>query len=202
MKNLEKHMEKLRLQVYPEPKFKYHERIIDSAIKNFLKGEYNGVLDIGVGTFYAFKRFVEMGMKPIGITLNKDEVREGTFNGYDVRLMDMNDLGFDDESFDLVWCRHVLEHSVMPMIALMEAKRVLRINGYLYVEVPSDNVIHIDNANHYSMFSDAAWQSLFRKVGMTLLFRGQVAINILGDKQRIGYVDIYWQYWLKNMGDK
>ena len=195
-----KHLENLRNNVYVEPKLKYHEKIIDSAFGHFVKnGSFTDVLDVGFGTGYSLDKFKELGLKVTGITLDEEERRAAHFLGHEVKLMDMAFLDFEDKSFDLAWCRHSLEHSVMPLIALLEFNRVLRDGGHLYVEVPSDNILHMENPNHYSLLSDGMWQSLFRKVGFHLLFRGQTAVNIAGGENSSGYVDIYPQYWLKKI---
>jgi len=185
-----KHLEDLRKTVYREPCIDYHERLIDSAFDAFVKkGSFKDVLDVGFGTGYSLGKFKELGINAKGITLDEDERKEQHFL-YDVQLMDMAFLDFEDKSFDLVWCRHTLEHSVMPMIALSEFNRVLRDGGYLYVEVPQDDSGHVDNPNHYSMLSDRAWQSLMRRTGFKLLYRGQWTIHL------DGWIDLYWNYWL------
>ncbi len=189
----QQHLETLSKTVYREPKIDYHEKIMDSAFDAFVKnGSFKDVLDVGFGTGYSLEKFKKLGINPIGITLDNNELQGALLLHYDVRLMDMAFLEFEDKKFDLVWCRHAIEHSAMPMIALMEFKRVLKDGGHLYLEMPSDNVVHLDNANHYSLFSDTAWQSLFNKVGFRLLFRGQFSITMKS------FTDIYWQYWLKN----
>src|SRR5437762_832295 len=43
--------------------------------------------------------------------------------------MDATHLGFPDESFDLVYCFHALEHISLPQSALAEMARVLRRGG-------------------------------------------------------------------------
>lgn len=195
---LEKHLEKLGKSVYREPTLDWHEKLIDNSFRHFVEsGSFKNVLDVGIGTGYALKKFKDLGIKATGITLNKEEAQAQNFIGNDVRLMDMNFLDFGDGEFDLVWCRHSLEHSVMPLIALMEFNRVLNKEGSLYVEVPSDNIIHMENKNHYSLFSDEAWQALFRKAGYFLMFRGQFAVKIKRCENNDGYMDIFWQYWLR-----
>lgn len=185
------HLETIRKTVYREPQLDYHEKLIDSAFKQFVeKGSFKDVLDVGFGTGYSLNKFKELGINTKGITLDEDERKAQNFLSHDVQLMDMAFLDFEDQSFDLVWCRHALEHSVMPMIALMEFNRVLRPGGYLYVEVPQDESVHADNPNHYSMLSDRSWQSLMRRTGLKLLFRGQWTIHLEG------WIDLYWFYWL------
>lgn len=194
-----KHLETLKKTVYTEPQYSYHEKMTDSVFKQLIEpSSFKDVLDVGFGTGYALDKFKTLGIKTTGITLDEEERKAANFL-HDVRLMDMAFLEFEDESFDLVWCRHAIEHSPMPMIVLMEFKRVLRKGGHLYIEVPSSNSIHIENANHYSMLNDEAWQSLFRKVGLQLIFRGQMCAMIGSD--RGVSADIYWQYWLLKDGE-
>ncbi len=196
MERFKQHLETLRKTVYSEPKFPWHESIIDSAFDQFVKnGSFKTALDVGFGTGYSLEKFKKLGIKPIGITLDSNELQCALLLKYDVHLMDMAFLDFDDEYFDLVWCRHTLEHSPMPMIALMEFNRVLGKSGYLYIEVPADNVMHIENPNHFSVLSDGAWQALFRKAKFTLLHRGQFTVVHPNGKQK--WHDIYNQYWLR-----
>lgn len=182
------YLESVKNTVYVEPKIGYHENLIDTAFKAYVeKGSFKKVLDVGFGTGYSLNKFKELGMSITGITMCEDELNPE----HDTRLMDMHFLDFEDNSFDLVWCRHVLEHSVMPFIALLEFKRVLKEGSYIYIEVPQDEAVHVDNPNHYSMLSDRSWQSLMRKAGLRLLNRGQFVIHL------DGWTDIYWNYWLK-----
>src|SRR6185295_13701831 len=51
--------------------------------------------------------------------------------GYDVRYMDQSFLDFPDGSFDAIWCRHCLEHSVFPYFTLSGFNRVVKPGGWL-----------------------------------------------------------------------
>jgi SAM-dependent methyltransferase len=57
----------------------------------------------------------------------KDDVEEG----------DATRMHFADESFEILYCYHVLEHIVNPAVALGEMKRVLKRGGILYLGVPN-----------------------------------------------------------------
>jgi len=46
-------------------------------------------------------------------------------------------LPFEDETFDLVTCTHVLEHLHKPDIAVRELRRVCKKGGVVYIETPS-----------------------------------------------------------------
>jgi len=50
---------------------------------------------------------------------------------------DATRMHFVDESFDILYCYHVLEHIPEPLVALQEMKRVLKKGGILYVGVPN-----------------------------------------------------------------
>ena len=56
----------------------------------------------------------------------------------DILVMDMHKMTFADDSFDLVYSSHSLEHSYDPRRVGQEFLRVLRPNGFLAIEVPID----------------------------------------------------------------
>jgi len=195
--HFEKHLETINKKIFRDGGMPYHEGIIEVSFKQFVKpNTFTNVLDIGCGTGFALDLFKENGIKATGITVEASEFQTSKDKGHDVRLMDMNFLEFDDKEFDLIWCRHALEHSVMPTIALMEMKRVLKDDGKIYIEVPSDNILTIENVHHYSLLSDDAWQALFRKTGLHLIHRAQYTV-LNGTLQGYPYHDIYWYYWIE-----
>ena len=49
---------------------------------------------------------------------------------------DITDLQFPDESFDVIYCSHVLEHVPMDREAMRECLRVLKRDGYAVILVP------------------------------------------------------------------
>lgn len=51
-------------------------------------------------------------------------------------LADLTDLPFDDRSFDLVLCSHVLEHVVDDRAALREMHRVSKLGGRVLIQSP------------------------------------------------------------------
>jgi SAM-dependent methyltransferase len=79
----------------------------------------------------------------------------------------MNFLSDADESVDLLFCRHSLEHSPFPYITLIEYNRVLKPCGVLYVEVPAPDceLAHERNRNHFSIMGRQMWLSLLERTG-------------------------------------
>ena len=95
------------------------------------------VLDAGVRAGGGAAAFRGAGLRCDGVTLNAADVEACQRQGYRVLEMDQSFLDFPDEQFDLVWCRHCLEHSIFPYFTLHEFRRVLKPGGWLYVEVPA-----------------------------------------------------------------
>lgn len=62
--------------------------------------------------------------------------------GVDVILDDPYKLPFEDESVDIIVSSSCLEHSEMFWLAFLELLRVLRPNGLLYLNVPSNGDFH------------------------------------------------------------
>ena len=67
-----------------------------------------------------------------GLTLGDEDLEEcaaqpraGT-GGFELDHMDMHDLDFPPGSFDLVWARHVLEHSMAPLLVLLQVRNAER----------------------------------------------------------------------------
>lgn len=73
-----------------------------------------------------------------------DKFEEG-YKGYyydrDVQQMDVTELPFEENSFDLVICNHVLEHIKDDFKALSEIKRVLKQGGKAILQVPISIVL-------------------------------------------------------------
>ncbi len=96
------------------------------------------VLDIGSGYGHHCEYFASRGLNTTGITVHiSEELRiKASRNGFCVEGMDMHFLDFDDNSFDLLWSSHCLEHSFSPLLALREWLRVIKPGKYLAVSVP------------------------------------------------------------------
>ena len=166
--------------VYPEPPSEPATRITKMAIETLwnegiLKPGMK-VLDIGCGQGVALQQFADLGLIPFGCALGADQ-QICQSKGYSVYELDQNFLTFEDQSFDFLWCRHVLEHSVAPLFTISEYYRLTRTGGYVYVEVPAPDTAahHEANVNHYSVFGHSAWMSLFSRRGFTIC--RSVAIN-------------------------
>jgi SAM-dependent methyltransferase len=65
-----------------------------------------------------------------------DLFAEGYNHAAHVRNIDVNDIPFDDDTFDLILCNHVLEHVPTDDVAMKELARVLAPGGTAILQVP------------------------------------------------------------------
>jgi len=189
-------LQERKADIYPEEGSELHDQITGQVVDLLAsRGELHPnqrVLDIGCGQGPALAEFKKRGIAATGITLG-DDVAVCRDKGFDVIEMDMSDLGFDDGSFDFVWCRHALEHSIFPLFTLAEFNRILSPGGGVYVEVPAPETVaqHESNPNHYSVMGKTMWQQLFARAGFE-----QGWVNDINIPLAIG-PDVYWGFLLK-----
>ena len=169
MKRLAEFMFKSARDTYPEPRTSGHDGITHSQLAKVcaLIPKCGEVLDVGCGQGPALEWLRANGYNGTGITINKEDLRACHKAHLRVQADDQNDLSFGDGWFDMVWARHVLEHSIAPYWTLHEFKRVLKPGGILYVEVPSPNTAscHESNQNHYSVMGYEMWLALITRAG-------------------------------------
>ena len=193
---LDAFLKKLQGDIYPEPASPLHNEITRQVFEWVQRQAElppgGRVLDIGCGQGVALELFTAAGLKPVGITLGEDlEVCRA--RGFEALEMDLSFLEFPDESFDLVWCRHALEHSVFPYFTLSEMRRVLKPGGCIYVEVPAPDTAceHQTNPNHYSVLGKSMWLDLMRRIGVA-----EIRMTDLNFQTGAG-PDTYWAFLLK-----
>lgn len=163
------YLNKIETETYPEKPTVSHNTIIEIAVKHLLekympkKGSL--VLDVGCGQGPALELFRQANLNAVGITLNDEDVRICREKGFDTVKMDQSFLDFEENTFDVIWARHVIEHSIFPLFTLHEFSRVLKLGGILYLEVPAPETAchHERNPNHYSLFSKMVWKEMLAR---------------------------------------
>lgn len=193
---LDKFLDSLRGEIYAEPPSEPAISVTAMMVnslrdKGIIKAGID-ILDVGCGQGVALRHFKEAGAKAIGITIGADhDVCKAA--GYDVIEADQSFLEFPDQSFDLLWCRHVLEHSPFPLFTLSEYFRLVRVGGHVYVEVPAPDTSarHHENPNHYSVLGVSAWHSLMVRTGFSVV--DATSINVVVPCGP----DTYWGFLLR-----
>lgn len=169
--------------IYPEPFGEPHIAIITQMIPKIIdkhaipKG--GKVLDVGCGHGLALTTFREHGMDVTGVGFG-EEAEKARAEGFEVIEQDMSFLDVADASYDLAWCRHVIEHSVFPFFTLAEMFRILKPGGVLYMEVPAPDTVcqHESNPNHYSVLTRTNWTHLIHRAGFENIENGDITFTV------------------------
>lgn len=168
--NIDIYLNSLLGDLYSQPPDAGHTQMLRECFSNWipqLMGVKN-VLDVGCGEVaIAEPFFKQLNIDYTGITLGREAI-VARKRGKNVLNMDMNFLEFDDNSFDLIWARHALEHSPMPLITLMEWHRVC--NMFLCLIVPNPDHYGRVGRNHYSVLYNDQWKFLMERAGFHVIW--------------------------------
>lgn len=127
------------------------------------------VLDVGAGAVaIAEPFFKELGIEYTGIALGLDSHKAQKI-GKNVLNMDMNFMEFQDYSFDFIFARHVVEHSPMPMLTLMEFHRVAK--SWMCLIVPDPKHYGRVGLQHYSVLEADQWEFLAERAGWGTIWK-------------------------------
>lgn len=173
--------------VYKEDEGGFHDTLIKDLSAHFLPtfglNADSVILDIGCGPGVFIENAANLGYSNVtGVTLSQDDYNTCIDKGFKAVQCSMSDLKFSDDSVDLIWCRHALEHSPYPLFTLYEFHRVLKTQAKIFIEVPApDNeriYMHEFNPNHYSILGTRMWQGLFEKSGFELVSSLEYAVDV------------------------
>ena len=117
-------------------------RICKNIIAEYLKfSENSKILVAGAGSgVEAVLISQEFNQKTFGVDLNID-LNNQFSKGTDLLLQvqDLSSLAFSENTFELAYSYHVLEHVPNPSAVLIEITRVLKPGGVLYIGFPNKN---------------------------------------------------------------
>lgn len=147
-KNFRKYIKNLSKDIYPQPPDASHTEWAIDALLDFLPGDVKTALDMGCGQGFLRPYFESKDVFWEGVTLGED-YKVCKENGLLVHEADITFLPFKDDSCDLIYARHVLEHSPCPIPTLMEWRRVSR--KYLILICPAPKYWGYRGKNHYSV---------------------------------------------------
>ena len=132
--------------------YRVRRKIVRSVIlKNCKKRNNLKILDAGCGVGATLKSISDLG-NCFGIDSHDKAVNYCREKGIkNVRLGDITDLSFDDNSFDVILVLDVLEHIKDDEAAIKEMGRVLREDGLLIIFVPALKILwsKTDELSHH-----------------------------------------------------
>lgn len=116
-------------KINKNPKSRY-EPFLTEFIKIYSGDFSEEIICIGCRNFYELQAFKNKGFQYV---LGIDLVSDPTNN---IIEMDMHNIQFEDDSFDICYAAHSLEHSYNALRVFNEIKRVTKNNGFILIEVP------------------------------------------------------------------
>jgi hypothetical protein len=161
---------------HPQPPDEGHTKMAREAIEIgmiHLRPSCKSVLDVGCGaTGFVSSIFAEQGIYEYAGVCVREDAEIGTkadprIKDADFTFLDM----FPDNSFDIVFARHSLEHSPMPVLTLFEWARIAK--QYIWLILPNPEYWLWTGRNHYSVMLPEQAIFLLERVGMTLVWNQQ-----------------------------
>jgi len=165
--NIDKYLTELEQDIYPQPPDIEHTKEARYVIDNWIpKIRVLDVLDVGCGEGFCQPMFEKLDVEYWGICLGED-YKKAKKLGRNVREMNFHFINEPDKTFDLIFARHALEHSPMPILALMEWHRVAR--KHLILILPKPKFWLFVGRNHYSVVTDSQAKFLLHRSGWKVI---------------------------------
>jgi SAM-dependent methyltransferase len=95
------------------------------------------MLDIGCGAGAFLAKMREKGWKVYGVEFDPRAAERGRQEGLDIFAGTIEAAGYPDATFDYVRSNHSFEHINNPREVLREIRRVIKLNGLLFIGVPN-----------------------------------------------------------------
>jgi SAM-dependent methyltransferase len=156
------------------------------------------ILDAGCGSGRLLDELTKLG-EVSGLDHNADSVEIARERGHpDVHQGVVEALPWEDETFDLITCLDVVEHTADDRVTLRELRRVLKTGGHLLITVPAIQAIwssHDVFNNHYRRYDKRMMRKAAGDVGLhiermtyfnSLLFGPAAAVRLV---QRVRHRD-------------
>jgi SAM-dependent methyltransferase len=99
------------------------------------------VLDVGCGSGDILSFYRERGASTFGVEINTQACEEGRKKGHKMFCGELSEAGFEDEFFDIVLFHQSLEHVFSPRFTLLEAQRILKRGGKVWISIPNHNSV-------------------------------------------------------------
>ncbi len=176
--------------------YRGRRRIIRAELDRLPLSANARILDAGCGSGRTLQELVDYG-QVTGLELNADAAEVARSRGFgEVEIGRLEELPWQDESFDLITCLDVIEHTPDDRVALRELLRVCKPSGWLLATVPAYQGLwsYHDEVNHHyrryerttlrSAVAEAGWRLERLTSFNTLLFPPAAAVRIVQRRMR------------------
>lgn len=153
------------------------KRLYNTVTSHLDMSEIADVVEIGCSCGYNLYPFFLGGAKTVGFDYNKEYLECGRAKGLNLIYGDFYSQT-PDNSFDLVILNHVFEHFLDPINEIKRLLPKIRLQKYLYIEVPGifyikraygNPISYFQNAHVYNFYEDYL-RVLFCKFGLKIIY--------------------------------
>lgn len=154
---------------------------VDSKIRKYLKPEKPRMLNLGICDGSETASYADLNYLVTGVGMGRAslEFAQKTWTNPNIEnwlLSDMHYLTCPAESFDCIVMVHTFEHSIAPMLLMIQLWKVLKIGGIVYIEIPLKN--ETDNPNstlqHVIVHTSRQMIHLATKCGFDVLEHNEI----------------------------
>jgi len=156
-------------------------QVVEQFIKPLELKKKSKILDVGCGVGYFMDEMKTLGYKDLtGVSWTEGDIKACLDKGYKIIKGDINFIKDNDDKYDFIFCRHALEKSVFPMMALIEYNRLLKKGGMLYLEMPApNNARFYENWDrNYTVVNEIMMQSWVVRAGFDVEWYRNASIPI------------------------
>ncbi len=126
-----------KLQRIGKEQLQVRDYDVTRKLLNSLYPRRGKLLEIGSGFGFLLAAFKADGWDVQGVDPNRQACKFASqFNHIDARPGTLEEMAYDNETFDVVVMNHVIEHLPDPLAALKEINRVVRHSGHVVIETP------------------------------------------------------------------
>lgn len=135
------------------------------------------LLDFACAAGYFFEQAQKRGWEAHGCDVGQWASRAAERRGLkNMHVGELDELGFPDEHFDVIYAAQVFEHLLNPLENLAKLKRLLKPGGMLYIDVPNYHTLPIlwnkddfmlnEPPQHINYFTPSTIRKLLTDSGM------------------------------------
>ncbi len=128
------------------PSQRYHTNIIPhpeldkwelSLYKKLLPSSCNSLIDLGCGVGDFLSMAKQQFHNVVGVDYSESAVKICQRKNLDVKKQDATNTKLESHTFDVVRAQNIIEHLNQPENLIIEAKRILKTDGFLIIHVPT-----------------------------------------------------------------
>lgn len=152
------------------PKTSYPDQLAGHLFEKFNLNSGMKFLEVGCGRGDFLKAFQKLGLDVYGLDISPEAIALN--QGIEVKVADVENapLPYDDNTFDVLYSKSLLEHLYYPERYIKEAYRILKPGGILLTLVPdweAEYKVYFDDYTHRTPFTHVALNDIYKIFGFT-----------------------------------